>query len=236
MVIGIIAVLVAIIVPMLRGTIAAARRFNCQMSLRSATYDFAVFADDVLHGPRGSDSTANSFSLSSFQDSLYGVNEFWAWPQDPHTLPDANGNNPMRCAEVRAPLTMRANAPCDSGGVGPARSVSFALNARLHWREITTPAPAARPIRLGGAVLSEAGANVPLLWDIDGASAAAADTTPFYGAPALDSPAVFAGDQFWHPALRHNGSMNVGFIDGHVETSRRPLSESGWRWGFVPGR
>lgn len=235
-VIAIIGMLLAIILPMLRGTIASARSFNCQMSLRSATYDFAVFADDVLHGPRGSDSTSGTFSLASFQDSLYGVNEFWAWPQDPHTLPDLNGNNPMRCSEVRGPLTMRANAPCDNGGVGPSQNLSFSLNARLHWREITSPSPSARQIRLTASILSEASSLVPLLWDVDGAAAVRADATPFYGAPSLDSPAVFAGDQFWHPGLRHNGALNVGFVDGHVDASRRPLEQSGWRWDFVPGR
>lgn len=235
-VIGIIAVLLAIVLPMLRGTIASARGFSCQMSLRSTTYDFTVFADDVLHGPRGSDSTSASFSLSSFQDSLYGVNEFWAWPQDPHTLPDASGNNPMRCSEVRGQLTMRANAPCDSGGVGPLQNVSFALNARMHWREITTPAPAARQIRLSASILAQANSMVPLVWDTDGAAAVRNESTPFYSAPSLDSPAVFAGGQFWNPGLRHNRGMNVGFIDGHVAASRQPLDEAGWQWGFVPGR
>lgn len=235
-VIGIIAVLLSLILPMLRGAIASSRSFNCQMSLRSTAYDFTVFADDVLHGPRGSDSTTTTFSLSSFQDSLYGVNEFWAWPQDHHTLPDANGNNPMRCSEVRGALTMHRNAPCDSGGVTPLQNVSFGLNARLHWREITSPAPAVRQVRLSAATLAHAGAMVPLAWDIDGARAAAADSTPFYAAPSLDSPAVFAGDQFWHPGMRHNGGLNVAFIDGHVASTRRPLGETGWMWGFVPAR
>ncbi len=235
-VVGIISVLLAIVLPMLRGTIASARSFNCQMSLRSTTYDFTVFADDVLHGQRGSDSTASTFTLASFQDSLYGVDEFWAWPQDPHTLPDASGNNPMRCAEVRGQLTMRANAPCDSGGVGPLQNVSFGLNARLHWREITTPSPSARQVRLSAALLAQADAMVPLVWDIDGEKAVQADATPFYSAPALDSPAVFAGDAFWHPGLRHNDGLNVGFIDGHVASTRRPKAETGWQWGFVPGR
>lgn len=235
-VIGIIAVLLALILPMLRSAIGSARGFNCQMSLRSTTYDFAVFADDVLHGPRGSDSTSNSFSLSSFQDSLYGVNEFWAWPQDPHTLPDAAGNNPMHCSEVRAPITLHRSAPCDNGGVSPLQNVSFALNARLYWREITTPAPSARQIRLSASILAHANSMVPLVWDIDGAATVQAESTPFYSAPTLDSPAVFAGDQFWHPGLRHNRGLNVGFIDGHVAASRNPLNEAGWQWGFVPGR
>ncbi len=235
-VIGIVALMLAIIAPILRGTIAAARGFNCQMSLRSACYDFAIFADDVLHGSRGSDSTSSTFSLASFQDSLYGTNEFWAWPQDPHTLPDLRGDNPMRCPEVRGALTMRANAPCDSGGVSPLQSISFTLNARLHWREVTSPSPAARRIRLTSSILSEASSSVPLLWDVAAAAAVQSDSTPFYGAPSLDSPAVFAGDQFWFPGLRHNAAMNVGFVDGHVDASRAPLGQTGWRWDFVPGR
>jgi prepilin-type processing-associated H-X9-DG protein len=73
-----------------------------------------------------------------------------------------------------------------------------------------------------------------LLWDANAAAAVAADVLPFYSGPSLDSPAVFAGDRYWWPGLRHNGGMNVGFVDGHVAATRRPLSEA-WRWGFVPG-
>lgn len=234
-VMGIVAVLLALVLPMARGTVATARSFSCQMSLRSTAYDFTVFSDDVLHGPRGSDATDGSFTLASFQDSLYGVDEFWAWPSDPYTLPDARGSNPMRCSEVRGPITVRANAPCDAGGVGPLQNLSYGLNIRLHVREITSPAPAAAPLRLSSAALASAGASVPLVWDVDAAAAAAAEITPFYSGPSLDSPAVFAGDQYWRPGLRHNRGMNVGFLDGHVASTRQPLMETAWRWGYVPG-
>lgn len=234
-VLGIVAVLLALVLPMARGTVTTARSFSCQMGLRSTAYDFTVFADDVLHGPRGSDATDSTFTLASFQDSLYGVDEFWAWPSDPYTLPDARGNNPMRCSEVRGSITVRANAPCDAGGVGPLQNLSYGLNIRLHIREVTSPAPAAAPLRLSSSSLASAGASVPLVWDVDAAAAAADEITPFYSGPSLNSPAVFAGEQYWRPGLRHNRAMNVGFIDGHVASTRRPLSETAWRWDFVPG-
>ncbi|MBX3405966.1 MAG: prepilin-type N-terminal cleavage/methylation domain-containing protein [Phycisphaeraceae bacterium] len=234
MVVAIIAVLLSLVLPIARGAMASARGFSCQMGLRATVYDFAVFADDILHGQRGSDATSQSFTLSSFQDSVYGVNEFWAWPSDPYMLPDARGANPMRCPEVRGGITVRANTPCDSGGVGPTQNVSFAFNIRLHVREVTTPAPAAVPVRLSAAALASADSSVPLIWDTNAAAAVAADITPFYAGPTLGSPAVFAGDQYWWPGLRHNSGMNLGFVDGHVAATRRPLSEA-WRWGFVPG-
>lgn len=234
-VLGIVLVLLSLVLPMARGTVATARSFSCQMSLRSTVYDFTVFADDVLHGPRGSDATDSSFTLASFQDSLYGVDEFWAWPSDPYKLPDARGSNPMRCSEVRGSITVRANAPCDGGGVGPLQNISYGLNIRLHVREITSPAPVAAPVRLSSAALSAAGPSVPLVWDVDAAAAVADDVTPFYSGPSLDSPAVYAGDQYWRPGLRHNRGMNVGFLDGHVASTRRPLMETAWRWGYVPG-
>ncbi len=234
-VVAIVAVLLSLVLPMSRGAMASARGFTCQMGLRATAFDFTVFADDVLHGPRGSDSTSQTFTLASFQDSVYGLNEFWAWPNDPHVLPDARGANPMRCPEVRGPITVRASMPCDSGGVSPWQNVSFAFNIRLHVREVVSPAPAATPVRLSAAALAAGGATVPLVWDVDAPAAVASDVAPFYSGPSLDSPAVFAGDQYWWPGLHHRGVMNVGFVGGHVLSTRRPLSESGWLWAFVPG-
>ena len=85
-------------------------------------------------------------------------------------------------------------------------------------------------------MLAEAGSNVPLLWDVDAPAAVAAELSPFYSAPSLDSEVVFGGDQFWRPGMRHNGAMNIGFTDGHVSASRTPLEAPGCRWDFVPGR
>jgi prepilin-type N-terminal cleavage/methylation domain-containing protein/prepilin-type processing-associated H-X9-DG protein len=236
--ISIIGVLISVVLPMAGKTVASARGFKCEMGQRAVAYDFAVFGDDLLHGNRGEDEDLPGrglFRLETFQESQYGVDEFWAWPgETTHQLPDRDGNDPLRCPEVRGRLTLRSNMPCTSGAIAPAANVSFGFNVRLHVSE--RPGGGFRFVHLTSAVLQESG--VPLMWDVDGASAAATGhgDVPFFSGPPLDSPTLFAGNRYWHPALRHNGAMKVAFVDGHVGSSRRPLEEAGWRWGWVPGR
>jgi prepilin-type processing-associated H-X9-DG protein/prepilin-type N-terminal cleavage/methylation domain-containing protein len=230
--ISIVGVLFSLVVPLASRTVKTARSFKCQSGLRNIAYDFNVFADENLHGPRGSSSHADRFDLDAFQDSQYCVNDFWCWDgEDRHEVPDTPGNDPMRCPEVRGPLVLRANAPCNSGGVSPPGNVSYGFNARLRWRE--RQGGVAR-VELTSQILERANCNVPLVWDIDGALAAARGGQVFYSAPALDSPLVFAGDAFWYPAMRHGGQLNTAFIDGHVASSGGPLHEPTWRWEFVP--
>ena len=56
-----------------------------------------------------------------------------------------------------------------------------------------------------------------------------------FSAPPLDDPGPYlANNRRWNPALRHNATMNVGFVDGHVESTADPLAEPNWRWDYVP--
>lgn len=233
--VAIIGVLLALTLPMAKHTVSAARGFKCQIGQRNVAYDFTVFADRVLHGDRGNDNElpGGAFRLETFQESEYCIDEFWCWEgQDRHELPDAAGNDPMRCPEVRGSIVLQRNSPCTGGGVGPAANVSFGFNVRLYVAERTSPRPGAVPLRLTDALLSEPG--VPLLWDVDGQAATDRGRLPFFSGPSLDSPFVFADDQFWFPAMRHSGTANFAFVDGHVDSSRAPLESSEWRWGYVP--
>jgi len=232
-VISIIGVLVSLVLPMASRAVSTARGFKCQSGLRNIAYDFTVFADENLHGPRGSSAGPGRFRLEAFQDSEYCVNEFWCWDGEAqHLVPDLPGNDPLRCPEVRGPLVLRANAPCTSGGVSPPQNVSYGFNIRLDTAERLDRSPPAVRIELTSRILQET--NVPLVWDIDGQDAVSRGSQPFFSGPSLDSPLVFAGDMYWFPALRHVGQLNVAFIDGHVAASRRPLDEPTWRWGFSP--
>lgn len=233
--ISIIAILLSLVLPMAGRTIAASRGFKCQQSLRSAAYDFQVFADDTLHGFRGNNtrsSTDRLFELENFVESQYSVDEFWAWPGETRRdFPDAAGNDPMRCPEVKGMLTLRRDQPCTNGAVGPLRSVSFGFNIRLRVAERD-----GLPVwvSLSHDILSAE--RVPLVWDVDGAAAVANDQLPHFSGPSLDSPAVFANDRYWFPGLRHNGAGNFAFMDGHVESSARPLDQPTWDWAYSPRR
>lgn len=234
--IAVIALLVAIVAPGLSMAIGSARGFKCQMSQRTVAFDFGVFADDQLHGDRGDDRGRADFALETFQESQYGVDEFWNWGSvNSVTLPDQQGNDPMRCPEVRTPLVLSSQVPCSNGAVGPAQAVSFAFNLRLHRAEIRDSRGRPRPVavRLRSSIAEHG--QVPLLFDGDGERAAALQSNPLYSGPSLESQ-IFANDRYWFPAGRHNGAGNYAFIDGHVASSSTPLDEAGWQWDFQPVR
>jgi prepilin-type processing-associated H-X9-DG protein len=78
--------------------------------------------------------------------------------------------------------------------------------------------------------------SVPLLWDVDGASARRKGMQPVFSAPALNSTLAYANDRQWFPATRHGSGTQVAFVGGHVASSKKPLAEDGWMWGYQPAR
>lgn len=236
-VVGIIGVLIALALPAIGRGIERARSFKCQMSLRSVAFDFAIFADSDLHGERGDDRDRYGpyrFSLETFQESQYGVDEFWSFGStDTVTRSTSASEDAMRCSEVRAPITYRRNTPCRNGAVGPAGSISFGFNSRLYKKETVDARsrPRISEVQLTSAILAQP--NVPLAWDVDGAKAGR-DVLPIFSAPSLDSQGPYAGDRFWFPGARHAGQLNVALIDGSVHSTAQPLSVTGWDWGYQP--
>lgn len=236
-VVAVIAILIGILAPTLRGAMSSARAFKCQMSQRSVAFDFQIFADPQLHGDRGDDGNRPTFKIETFQESQYGVDEFWRWGDaGAIKLPDAAGNDPMRCPSVREALTLRNNLACSGGAVGPSASVSYGFNGRLNRAEIidSRGRPRAVSVSLRADILQHS--SVPLMMDVDGTKAAQLGVTPLYTAPALDSQGPYANDRVWFPGLRHNGKVNVAFMDGHVEGSSAPANENGWDWSYQPSR
>ncbi|MFN7021939.1 MAG: prepilin-type N-terminal cleavage/methylation domain-containing protein [Phycisphaerales bacterium] len=240
---AILVVLISLLLPVIGGTISSARSFRCQSSQRTIAFDFQVFADDALHGSRGQDETdlrPGYFRLLTFQDSQYQVNAFWGYGNSTTAeLPDANGRDPMRCPEVRGVLKLRRGAPCNQGGVGPAKNVSFGFNVRLHLSERYAAAGRSPIIGLTSKILegnrSADPSSIPLLMDVDGEAATNKGVSPMFTGPSLPDSTLLSGDRYWFPGTRHNGDMNVAFIDGHIQSTRRPLSNTGWAWGFDAG-
>lgn len=236
-VVSIIALLIGILTPAISGAMVRARSFKCQMAQRSVAFDFQIFADPQLHGDRGDDGDTSAFGLETFQESQYGVDEFWRWGNAGAVdLPDAQGNDPMRCPDVREPLTLRDNLACSNGAVGPPESVSFGFNARLYRAEVidSRGRPRAVSVSLRPEILSHS--DVPLLLDVDGRRASEHGVNPVYIAPSLDSQGPYADDRVWFPGLRHGGKANIAFVDGHVESSDDPENEPGINWDFQMNR
>jgi prepilin-type N-terminal cleavage/methylation domain-containing protein/prepilin-type processing-associated H-X9-DG protein len=249
--IAILAILISLLLPAARNAVGAARGFKCQMSQRSVTFDFGLFADESLHPYRGDDDSPpnpampivpkGQFRLETFIESQYGLDEFWAdtYGNAPTAkLPDGNGRDPMRCAEVKGDITLARGVPCTQGAVSPPKAISYGFNERLRKSESMTLAGNPNPVGLSRSRLERQGVGmdrIPLLWDVDGAVAAQRNLVPLFSAPAMGSTTLYAGDQHWFPAQRHNGTMSVSFIDGHVTMTRKPLMEA-WAWDFDPAK
>lgn len=235
-VIAIIVVLLGIILPVLGRTLETGRSVNCRVAMRSTAMDFIAFADEQLHANRGDDEDLgrNRFYLETFQESQYGIDEFWAWGDDQtHTIPDAHGNNPMRCPTVDGDVVLKKNLACSTkGAIAPVEHVSFGFNARLHRPEVVDENGHVKAKKAALAAWMIDSPSVPLLWDIDGVDAAEKGVVPVFTAPSLESQ-IYANDAYWFPGTRHNGAMNVAFTGGHVLTTTRPLDE-GWDWSFQP--
>lgn len=241
--ITIIALLVSLLLPALARMIGGARQFRCMISLRSITLDFQSFADDQYHPYRGLDEAPKDegglglgddrFHLATFQESQYRIDEFWDWNEsNVHTLPDAGGNDPMRCDAMSGQIVLKNNTPCGDGAVGPPENVSYGFNKRLETGEykLGNGVVVPKKIVLRSSILEDA--NVPLAWDVDGALAKAYGVAPVFSTPTLESPIFYPKDKYWFPAKRHNGGLNVAFIGGHVLKTRAPLEEDSWRWEF----
>ncbi|HPF39322.1 MAG TPA: prepilin-type N-terminal cleavage/methylation domain-containing protein [Phycisphaerae bacterium] len=226
-VIGIIALLLALMLPALSRARRAGRNLKCVANMRQVAERFIVFADDFSVESRGNVFPADrsTFYLETFQESIYQVNSFWDLPNAlPQPMDPAR--QPLMCPEGPYVLKRRANTPCSDGAVYPKANISVAFNRRLH-----RPTATSFQKLLSARILAHP--DVPLAMDAD-AGAANAPSDPYYSAPPLDKPDGYESGGHWIPSTRHDGRINVAFIGGHVGSSQFPLTAPGWRWGFTP--
>ncbi len=235
-VVVILVILLGILLPALRSARQSVQAFRCKTNLREVVFAFRLFADNYSKGNRG-DSDLRSdgkFTLEDFQESTYRIAEFWDAPGST-VVPLEPRRELMLCPAGPGGLRKVANVPCSDGAVLPKRTVSIALNMRLHKGSLllgSTYVPVA--VAISEAILSERLANLPLVFDVDGVTAAAAPApAPYYAAPPLPDPDFYSSGTYWYPSLRHLGQMNAGFVDGHVDATREPLN-NGWAWRYTP--
>ncbi len=234
-VMGIIAVLMSILVPVLSSARRTVQALQCASNMKTVTTQFGLFVDGNSAAGRG-DSEAlggRRFFINDFQESLYRIDEFWDAGATT-TQPLIAGGEPMLCPAGAPQLQRRKGFPCGSQAVGPPDDVSLAVNMRLYRRVIDFKgqrilAPSAGT-KVRSSVLDHP--YVPLILDVDGAEAAARGLEPFYTAPPLvESQDPYADGRFWMPSRRHGGKTNVAFVGGHVLSSAQPDRER-WDWQY----
>lgn len=232
--VSIIVVLLGILGTSLGQVRNATRSFVCKNNMRTLSFEFRMFADELTYANRGDSATrsANRFRLEDFQESIYGVDEFWDLGSE-FRKPYKASKQPLICPAGPQELVKHANLPCRQGAVTPFRNVSIGFNMRLDRASVTIRSRSIlQPVRLSSRILEYS--SVPLLFDVDGEKSSASGLVPYYSAPAAGGTGKYAGNRLWFPSNRHNGETNVGFIGGHVLSSKTPEREAGWNWKYQP--
>lgn len=234
---GIIALLLAILLPAMSGGRSAANDIKCRANTRSILIEFAQFADESGAGLRpGAPSWGERFKLEDFQERIYGIDESWSGPEvERQQL--SPGEQLMMCPAGPAYLERRPSMPCSAGAIGPQRNVSMAFNRRLHKGSHPTSdgLPTLFNVYLTSKILLSP--DVPLVLDASGEAALEQGVAPYYLAAPVQSPDgddAYSSGQFWFPSDRHRGRTNVGYIGGHVTSSNAPLVEPWTQWGYQP--
>lgn len=236
-VVGISSVLIGILLPALSAGRHAAMALECKTKLRTVAMKFIQFADVSGARNRGDSDRLGPrrFRLEDFQESIYGIDEFWDGPAG-ERVAMKGPEQPLMCPAGAANLERRSDIPCSSGAIGPQVNVSIAFNKRLETRTRTI---GGRPMRANAYPTDKIlqYPDVPLLLDADGGQATARDVIPYYTAPPIvddKSIDIYESGIFWFPSFRHRGQSNIGFVGGYVLSSNHPSTEPWWKWDYQP--
>lgn len=227
-VIAVIAILLALLTSALSASRRAGLNLRCISQMQGIAFEFRIFADDFSARSRGESEQLgpDRFYLDDFQDSMYRIDEYW--DAGPYSLVKYTGREPMMCPAGPHELSRRPGLTAFQGALWPPENVSLAFNRRL-WRDGVMPGIT----QLSSRVLMYP--NTPLVMDVDGKAAVMAGHESAYTAPPIAGLGdMYSSGTYWYPSFRHGNRLNVAFIGGHVASSATPLSESSWRWDYVP--
>ncbi len=231
----IIATLLSILLPALTSARDAVKELHCSSNLKTVAMEFEFFAEGESRQGRGDSRVLGPkrFWIQDFQESLYGLDEFWDAPTS--AVGDLRaGTAAMLCPAGAPQLQKRSGLPCGNEAIGPAQDVSIAMNMRLYraviefqGRRVLAPAASTQ---LRPRILHHS--YVPLALDVDGKEAARRGLEPFYTAPPIASSTdPYSDGRYWMPSGRHRGKTNAAFVGGHVLSSARPGQER-WDWKY----
>lgn len=232
---SIVALVMTLLMPALRSVRDQAKSLECCSRMRTIAMEFSFFAQGNAIGGRG-DSEAlgrNRFRIDDFQESLYGLDEFWDLGSDHQGKIDARDSF-MICPAAAASLTKTRGLPCSSAALAPVEDISLALNMRLRrsstifqGRRVLAPVASSY---VPASIMDHP--SIPLVMDVNAKEAQERNFEPFYIAPPLKgSNDPYADGKFWTPSRRHNGRTWVGFTGGHVLSSETPEREA-WDWAY----
>jgi prepilin-type processing-associated H-X9-DG protein len=230
--VGIIALLLAILLPSLRSVRDQAKSVICMDHLRNSSFRFRMFADPYAHADRGqSERFGTKFFASDFLDSLYVTDEFWDLPGKSEMAYEP-AQEPILCPSGPKVLSRVQGAPAHEGGITPQQNISYAMNRRLH--------EAPRGGRLLAVKIQERVLdypNVPVLFDADGITSKklrGVDDSLFAAPPQEEERSPYSTGLYWHVGLRHRGKLNIGFVGGHVISTAQPLDDPTHDWDYHP--
>ncbi|MFQ5430517.1 MAG: prepilin-type N-terminal cleavage/methylation domain-containing protein [Phycisphaerae bacterium] len=227
-VLSVVGLLLAILLPALSGSRRLALNLKCVAQMQKIGFEFRMFADDFAVRSRGDSAAhgANAFVADDFVDSLYRIDEFWDVALAP-LVPYDPTRELMMCPAGPKKLYRRPKRTAFQLGVWPPEHVSLAMNRRL-WRDGLQPG-----IKIITSKVLDC-PDVPVILDVDGFAAVGAGRRPVYIAPPVGIEDDYEEGTYWFPAFRHNGRMNVVFVDRHVASSDHPRDEPSWRWRYHP--
>ena len=231
-VITIVSLLAAIVLVTIAKVRVTCKSFVCKNNLKTIAFEFIQFADDFAHPYRGESERFGraGFHVEDFQERLYRIAEFWD-RSGLGQVPYEPSSEPMMCPAGPRTLWRSSGQPCSGKAVGPAGNVSLGFNMRLHLASVQIRDRwVFRQVRLTHRILDHP--LVPLAFDVDGAMAEQRSVLPYYSAPPAGDAGLYASSGFWFPASRHGDKVNAAFVGGHVLSSGRAQTQSGWDWKY----